>query len=460
MSCVDKNAVHSCSFCGKESSDAVVVISAPDGAAICEECVATCAGAIMAQLDVSLAMDNDGTMVWETSDEAGKDRGKRATRPPKKASFAERKGIPSPREIFNRLSEYVVGQEEAKTTLSVAVYNHYMRSLVGRSDCDSGVELSKSNVLLLGPTGSGKTLLAQTLARTMQVPFAIADATTLTEAGYVGEDVESILRALLEAADNDVKRAEHGIVYIDEIDKIACGSPGGSRTRDVSGEGVQQGLLKILEGTVASVPMQAGPKSHEARTVRIDTSNILFILGGAFPGLSDIVSKRLNRPVVGFGSQIGNRDCAGDATLMAQVVPDDLSAFGMLPEMVGRVPVITSLAALSETDLIRIQTEPKNAVAKQFATQLALEDCKLTITDGAMLAIAREASERGTGARGLRSIYERVLRKAMFDLPDQVVSTEVTLRESDVLGESFPEIRGRRESGARNRGPAAPAVTG
>jgi len=349
-------------------------------------------------------------------------------------------GLPTPHELYAELSDYVVGQEAAKKALSVAAYNHYKRIGLDEASKDD-VELAKSNILLLGPTGSGKTLLAQTLARTLKVPFAIADATTLTEAGYVGEDVENILLKLITAADFDIPRAEIGIIYIDEIDKIARKAENLSITRDVSGEGVQQALLKIVEGTNASVPPQGGRKHPQQELIPINTTNILFILGGAFVGLTDIIAQRVGSSSIGFNSELPESKDENEAQLLAQVLPEDLNKFGMIPEFVGRIPVITSLSALDEDDLIRILQEPKNALVKQYRKMFEFDGSQLTFTDEALRAIAHEAVEHGTGARGLRSICERVLMDVMYDLPEQAGDTTVELRGTDITGETKPEIK-------------------
>ncbi len=421
------------------------MIQGPDGIYICDECVATCAEAMMRDLGMQIQPTTNGSVGWTTPEEqAG------YTEQAQGQAYVPSTGevpsvdevladLPTPHQLYAELSDYVVGQEQAKRALSVAVYNHYKR--IGlEADDTNDVELAKSNILLLGPTGSGKTLLAQTLARTLRVPFAIADATTLTEAGYVGEDVENILLKLITAADFDVPRAEIGIIYIDEIDKIARKAENLSITRDVSGEGVQQALLKIVEGTEASVPPQGGRKHPQQELIPINTTNILFILGGAFVGLTDIIAARVGKASIGFNSDLPESKEEGEAALLAQVLPEDLNKFGMIPEFVGRIPVITSLSALTEDELVRILVEPKNALVKQYKKMFEFENSTLTFTDEALRAIAHEAVEHGTGARGLRSICERVLLDVMYDLPEQEGATTVELRATDIIGETKPEI--------------------
>lgn len=434
-----------CAFCGKRPHQVAAMVSGPKGIYICDECISVCADAMMR--DLGLEVPGASAGAEEAFDEPGDE-------PAPDDVLAN---LPTPHELYAELSEYVVGQERAKRALSVAVYNHYKRISMGADALDGDVELAKSNIMLLGPTGSGKTLLAQTLARTLRVPFAIADATTLTEAGYVGEDVENILLKLITAADFDIPRAEIGIVYIDEIDKIARKAENLSITRDVSGEGVQQALLKIVEGTEASVPPQGGRKHPQQELIRIDTTNILFILGGAFVGLTDIIAERTGKSVIGFNSELPESARRSEDELLARVLPEDLNKYGMIPEFVGRIPVVTSLAALSEDDLVRILVEPKNALVKQYTRMFEFEESQLTFSDGALRAIAHEAVEHGTGARGLRSICERVLMDLMYDLPEQEGPSSVELRASDISGETEPEVVPRADAVAAFEGAAESA---
>lgn len=422
-----------CTFCGKTPDQVNAMISGPDGIFICDECISLSAEAMMADLNLrGLESDALNHVLQVTADVNDDDRSNNGV--------PVLENLPTPRELFEQLSEHVVGQEEAKRALSVAVYNHYKRVSLGEAADSGDVELAKSNIMLLGPTGSGKTLLAQTLARTLKVPFAIADATTLTEAGYVGEDVENILLKLITAADFDIPRAEVGIVYIDEIDKVARKAENLSITRDVSGEGVQQALLKIVEGCEASVPPQGGRKHPQQELIHIDTTNILFILGGAFVGLPDIIAERVGKTSIGFGSDMPESKRAADAELLTQVLPEDLHKFGMIPEFVGRIPVVTALKELSEEDLVRVLTEPKNALVKQYTVMFKYEDSDLVFEDDALTAIAERAIEHQTGARGLRSICEKALMDVMYELPEYEGHTRVVIRRSDIEGTTKPVI--------------------
>lgn len=400
-----------CSFCGRDASEVGTLIHGPGNVAICNECVKTCQDILKANRPAQGQNDDYSDLE-----------------------------VPTPREIKEYLDQYVIGQESAKRVLSVAVYNHYKRVKFSQEIADQDIEMDKSNILLIGPTGTGKTLLARTLAKKLNVPFAIADATTLTQAGYVGEDVENILLKLIQAADNDISRAEKGIIFIDEIDKIAKKGENVSITRDVSGEGVQQALLKIIEGTVASVPPQGGRKHPNQEMLRIDTTNILFICGGAFVGLDKIIENRVANQTMGFGANVESADEKSFDELLKELHPDDLIKFGLIPEFIGRLPIHVSLENLTKEDLKRIIVEPKNSVIRQYIVNMSLDGVKLVFTDDAIDAIAQTAIDQNTGARGIRSIVEQMMLDVSFDIPSEHNIKQVTMTAECVNGKGKPVI--------------------
>lgn len=414
----DKSAV--CSFCGRSGEEVEKLIAGP-GVYICNECIEVCQNILTEE-----------------------------TRQQKKKSVPHFE-LPTPAEIKEYIDQYVIEQDEAKVALSVAVYNHYKRIQYENDEDD--VELQKSNIIMLGPTGSGKTLLAQTLARFLDVPFAISDATTLTEAGYVGEDVENILLRLIQAADYDLERAERGIVYIDEIDKIAKKSENPSITRDVSGEGVQQALLKILEGTVASVPPQGGRKHPNQEMLQINTSNILFICGGAFAGVDKVIARRTTKSTIGFGADIKKSEEKDVAKILEEVQPEDLLKFGLIPEFIGRLPVIVALHPLNEDALVRILSEPKNALIRQYQKLLGMDHVELIFEDAAIHAIAKKAIERNTGARGLRAIIEKIMTKVMYEIPGMKDVESCTVTEDNILNGTQPVLKRKKQKSSKRKAP-------